>query len=242
MNLVFFKDGVAQFVEHWTANLATRPRSPVGKELSDLMYALHHVQIEYTWAGLSVCNCWHACKWCGTIKAVGNTDHTRQIWAQMQTPLSPLAGCGPVGEGTSGKVLNWTVHSLNHLYHHNEFSLFFNPCSGSGEDFSKMALILDQCGYVHGPLMTIYFITPPTSFSRSRHSIDVTWRHTLSPRCTQRQNSVAGIHWNAYYRLNKGWWRDKFVIRPVSDVLRAQSRFVKCVGGSACGLTPHKFY
>ena len=34
----------------------------------------------------------------------------------MQTPLSPLAGCGPVGEGTSGKVLNWTVRSLNHAY------------------------------------------------------------------------------------------------------------------------------
>ena len=34
----------------------------------------------------------------------------------MQTPLSPLAGCGSVGEGTSGKVLNWTVHSLNHAY------------------------------------------------------------------------------------------------------------------------------
>ena len=85
-------------------------------------------------------------------------------------------------------------------------------------------------------------ITPPTSFSQSRHSIDVTWRHTLSPRCTQRQKSVTGIHWNARCRLNKGWWRDKFVIRSVSDVLRTQSRLVKCVGGSACGLTPHKFY
>ena len=85
-------------------------------------------------------------------------------------------------------------------------------------------------------------ITPPTSFSQSRHSIDVTWRHTLSPRCTQRQKSVTGIHWNAYYRLNKGWWHDKFVIRSVSDVLRTRSRLVKRVGGSACGLTPHKFY
>ena len=37
----------------------------------------------------------------------------------MQTPLSPLAGCGPVGEGTSGKVLNWTVRSLNHAYNNN---------------------------------------------------------------------------------------------------------------------------
>ena len=80
------------------------------------------------------------------------------------------------------------------------------------------------------------FITPPTSFSQSRHSIDVTWRHTLSPRCTQRQKSVTGILWNAYYRLNKGWWRDKFVIRSVSNVLRAQSRLVKFVGGEAAGL------
>ena len=38
---------------------------------------------------------------------------------------------------------------------------------------------------------------------------------------------------NAYYRLNKGCRRDKFVIRSVTDVLRTQSRFVKCVGGSA---------
>ena len=34
----------------------------------------------------------------------------------------------------------------------------------------------------------------------------------------------------AYYRLNKGCQRDKFVIRSVTDVLRTQSRFVKCVG------------
>ena len=80
-------------------------------------------------------------------------------------------------------------------------------------------------------------ITPPTSFSQSRHSVDVTWRHTLSPRCTQRQTSVTGIHWNAYYLLNKGWWRDKFVIRTVSDVLRVQSRFVKMCRGF--GLRPH---
>ena len=34
-------------------------------------------------------------------------------------------------------------------------------------------------------------ITPPTSFSQSRRSIDVTWRHTLSPRYTQRQPEVS---------------------------------------------------
>ena len=110
------EDGVAQSVEHWTANLATRVRSPVGEEPSDLICAFLHVQMESNWAGLSVCNCRHTGKWCCTIKAVGNTDHTRQTWIHMQTPLSPLAGCGPVGERTSGKVLNWTVRSLNHAY------------------------------------------------------------------------------------------------------------------------------
>ena len=110
------QDGVAQSVEHWTANLAARVRSPVGEEPSNLICAFLHVQMEFNWAGLSVCNCRHTGNWCGTIKAVGNTDHTRQTWIHMQTPLSPLAGCGPVGEGTSGKVLNWTVRSLNHAY------------------------------------------------------------------------------------------------------------------------------
>ena len=98
-----------------------------------------------------------------------------------------------------------------------------------------------------GPQKEYYlsvFITPPTSMNQSRHSIDVMWRHSLSPRYTHRQKSVTGIHWNAYYWLNRGCRRDKFVIRYVTDVLRTQSRFVKCVGGSACGLTPptHKFY
>ena len=110
------EDGVAQSVEHWTANLATRVQSPSGEEPSDLICAFLHIQMESNWAGLSVCNCRHTGKWCGTIKAVGNTDHTRQTWIHMQTPLSPLAGCGPGGEGTSGKVLNWTVRSLNHAY------------------------------------------------------------------------------------------------------------------------------
>ena len=90
---VSIEDGVAQSVEHWTANLATRVRSPVGEEPSDLICAFLHVQMESNW---SVCNCRHIGKWCGTIKAVGNTDHTRQTWIHMQTPLSPLAGCGPV--------------------------------------------------------------------------------------------------------------------------------------------------
>ena len=117
----WIEDGVAQLVEHWTANLAAWVRSLVGEEPSDLMCAFLHVQMESNWAWLSVCNCQHTSKLCGTIKTVGNTDHTRQTWTHMQTPLSPLAGCGPVGEGTSGKVLNWTARSLNHLHHYHQF-------------------------------------------------------------------------------------------------------------------------
>ena len=56
------EDGVAQSVEHWTANLATRVRSPVGEESSDLICAFLHVQMESNWAGLSVCNCRHTGK------------------------------------------------------------------------------------------------------------------------------------------------------------------------------------
>ena len=56
------EDGVAQSVEHWTANLATRVRSPVGEEPFDLICAFLHVQMESNWAGLSVCNCRHTGK------------------------------------------------------------------------------------------------------------------------------------------------------------------------------------
>ena len=41
-------------------------------------------------------------------------------------------------------------------------------------------------------LITI-FIMAPTSFSQSRRSNDVTWRHTMSPRFTQHQKSVTGM-------------------------------------------------
>ena len=72
-------------VEHWTTNLATRVRSHVGVVLSDLMCAIFSMELgcQYVTAGTPVG------KWCGTIKAVGNTDHTRQTWIHMQTPLSP---------------------------------------------------------------------------------------------------------------------------------------------------------
>ena len=65
-------------------------------------------------------------------------------------------------------------------------------------------------------------ITSPTSFSQSRRSTDVTWRHTLGPRYTWRQKGYRESNENAYYRLNKGCQRDKFVIRSVTDVLQAQ--------------------
>ena len=58
------EDGVAQLVEHWTANLATWVRSPVGEEPSDLMCAILNVQMESNWAGKSVCNCRHTGNWC----------------------------------------------------------------------------------------------------------------------------------------------------------------------------------
>ena len=49
------EDGVAQLVEHWTANLAARVRSPVGEEPSDLICAFLHVQMEFN-IGLG-CQC-----------------------------------------------------------------------------------------------------------------------------------------------------------------------------------------
>ena len=75
-------------------------------------------------------------------------------------------------------------------------------------------------------------ITPPTSCSQSRRSFDVTWRHTMSPKYTQRQKSVTGIHWKCLLSAKYRFRCDEFVIRPVTDVLRTNSRFVKCVGGS----------
>ena len=45
-----------------------------------------------------------------------------------------------------------------------------------------------------------------------------------------------GVKFNIY------GWMTILVIRSVSDVLRAQSRFVKFVGGEAVGRTPYTFY
>ena len=86
------------------------------------------------------------------------------------------------------------------------------------------------------------FITPPTSFTNRVAALTsrdgILWVQGIPDVKKRYWESIE----NAYYRLNKGCRRDKFVIRSVTDVLRTQSRFVKCVGGSACGLTPHKFY
>ena len=101
--------------------------------------AFLHVQMESNWAGLSVCNCPHTGKWCGTLKAVGNTDHTRQTWIHMQTPLSPLAGCGPVGEGTSGKVFNWSLcATMLRRQHKNEFVNHYAHCSTKSKEFINL--------------------------------------------------------------------------------------------------------
>ena len=107
-------------------------------------------------------------------------------------------------------------------------------CMYNGEYFSILSDNLDN-------LKCITCIMPPTSFNQLRRSIDVTWQHTSSPRYTQRQKSVTGIHWKCLLSANKGCWRDKFIIRYVTDVLRTQSRFIKYVGGLDCGLTPTNF-
>ena len=89
-----------------------------------------HSRLSIMGSPVSMYHCRYTEKWCGTIKAVRNTDHTRHIWIHRQTPLSSLAGCGPVGEGMIGKVLNWTVHSLNDLYqHHHQFGSMIKKIS-----------------------------------------------------------------------------------------------------------------
>ena len=104
-----YGDGIAQLVEHWTA-------IPIWWPEFDPPWGLYCPTscVQFSPAGLSVFNCRYIGKWCGTLKAARNTDHTRQTWIHKQTPLSPLVVCGPVCEGTSGKVLIWTVRSLNH--------------------------------------------------------------------------------------------------------------------------------
>ena len=60
---------------------------------------------------------WHyKCRWkYGPHKADMNTH--------ADTTIPSRRNCGQVGEGTSGKVLNWTVCSLNHLNHTQDLSM-----------------------------------------------------------------------------------------------------------------------
>ena len=162
--LFTYEEGIAQSVEHWTANLAAWVQFP-GCTVRPHVCTFLHVQMEINWAGLSVCNCWHTGKWCGTIKAVWNTDHKRRTWIHMQTPLSPLAGCGPVGEGTSGKVLNWTVRLLNHAYTTQLFTCCHCWCAQGRRKHFQIE------GHQNGK---------PQIESRSRNLI-TKWKYKLAP-------------------------------------------------------------
>ena len=75
----------------------------------------------------------------------------------MQTPLSPLAGCGPVGEGTSGKVLNWTVRSLNHAYT-TTFQLQLCHSSRASADRRSVMMIYTEQPRRLGPLVSYYLL------------------------------------------------------------------------------------
>ena len=105
----------------------------------------------------------------------------------------------------------WKKCVFNHkIWANSEIRTFALPKSGGGGGTNPLVPPLLKVGRHVSPLPP-----PPPLLLRPCESIE-----------------------NAYLRLNKGCWRDKFVIRSVTDVLRTQSRFVKCVGGSACGLTP----
>ena len=69
--MICIEEGVAQSVEHWTSNLAAQVRSPVGEQLSDLMYAFLNVQMESNWLGCQCVTVGTLASECGTIKAVG---------------------------------------------------------------------------------------------------------------------------------------------------------------------------
>ena len=75
--------------------------------------------------------------------------------------------------------------------------------------------------------MTLHMLTFNSNVSNGRRfnsSVDSSVRY--SPHCN-----------NTYTKFNE-LRTLLLVIRSVSDVLRAQSRFVKFVGGEAAGLTP----
>ena len=120
-----------------------------------------------------MCNCQHTGNWCSTIKAVGNTDHTRQTWIHMQSLLSPLPRCGPVVEGVSGKVHNWTVPLLNHLHqHHDEESFIWFKDS----DFLNSLM----CYFLHFFCLQVIFSSPEpkTQVSYCHSTLSVVWPST----------------------------------------------------------------
>ena len=60
----------------------------------------------------------------------------------MQTPLSPFAGGGPLGEEKSGKVFNWTFRSLNHLHHHQYIVWLRITYEGSIHEMREWSIII----------------------------------------------------------------------------------------------------
>ena len=89
-------------------NLAARVRPPWGCTVRLHVCDFLHFKMESNLAGLSVCNCRHTGKWCSTINL-----KPWKYGIHMQTPLSPLAGCGPVGEWTSA----WSTTTTRRKYH-----------------------------------------------------------------------------------------------------------------------------
>ena len=106
-----YVDGKAQSLEHWTANLATQVRSPAGVVLSDLICAI------FSMSRLSLIGLGCQCVTAGTLERpleIRTTQGRNKYTCRHHYPLSS-------GEGTSGKVLNWTVPLLNHAYNNNMF-------------------------------------------------------------------------------------------------------------------------
>ena len=109
--LINLENEVAQYVEHWTAILETRVRSPVwGGTFRRLICALLHIQMESNWDVLLVCNCRHNGKRCDITKAFGNTDHARQTLfiCTHHYPLSPDA-TGRIARSVIGQSTRYNI-------------------------------------------------------------------------------------------------------------------------------------
>ena len=84
------------------------------------------------------------------------------------------------------------IKSTNVLLHHMNSANIRKYIFWNWRKPSCLLSIVTSKWYISPVLLSI-FITPPTSLSQWRRTIDVTWRHTLSPRYTKRQKSVTGI-------------------------------------------------